>query len=77
MNNKFIQLTTKKEEALFINPIFISSIETRLNSSGVSLSIVRTIDGAEHYVIEIVEVIIKKIKESEKFITFNMSQFSL
>jgi hypothetical protein len=77
MNSKFIQLTTKKEEALFINPVFISSIETRLNASGVSLSIVRTIDAKEHYVMETVELIIKKIKESEKFITFNMSQFSL
>lgn len=77
MNTKFIQLTTKKEEALFLNPIFITSIETTLNRSGVALSIVRTMDGKEHYVLEIVEEIVKKIKESEKFITFNMSQFSL
>lgn len=73
MNTKFIKLTNSHGGNVFVNPIFVTSIEEPTEVHGhvkKEGSIVNTMGGTEEYVKENPEDVINLINKTEKYTTF-------
>ena len=73
MMTKFIKLTTESGDEYHINPLFITEIKKTksLSESQPDMATVVMINGDRVRPLESVEEIMKKIKDTEKFILTN------